>query len=270
MPSSPATAVRAWGSTFLVEADDTALLSRLSPRFPPRSRPAGCAARPAFVCRVTRTASASYAVMLIGTTPTVVDTEAEALDLFEGLVLCEVARRAARWVFVHAGVVGWQDRAIVIPGKSFSGKSTLVEALVKAGATYYSDECAVFDRAGRVYPFARPLMRREPSGIRERCAASDLGAVGVRALPVSLIVSTRFVPGATNALTTASPGRGMLALMANAVRAQAEPTRVMRVLARASESAFTLEGDRDEAADLVPALLHSVTTGPAGVLRNIA
>lgn len=208
--------------------------------------------------------------MLNGATEALVSTETEALEAFEGTVRFEVARRAAHWVFVHAGVVGWQDRAMVIPGPSFSGKSTLVGALVEAGATYYSDECAVFDPHGRVYPFAQPLMRRLPSGLRERRNYTELGAVGVRALPVSLIVSTRFVPGATSALTTASPGRGMLALMANAVRAQAEPTRVMRVLARASESAFTLEGDRDEAADLVPALLHSVTTGPAGVLRNTA
>lgn len=39
-------------------------------------------------------------------------------------------------LFVHAGVVGWHNRAIVIPGQSFSGKTTLVAALVKAGATY--------------------------------------------------------------------------------------------------------------------------------------
>ena len=56
-------------------------------------------------------------------------------------------------VFVHAGVVGWKGHAIVIPGRSRSGKTTLVAELVKAGAEYYSDEFAVLDAEGRVHPF---------------------------------------------------------------------------------------------------------------------
>jgi len=44
------------------------------------------------------------------------------------------AYRAQDCLFVHAGVVGWQERAIVIPGRSFSGKTTLVKALVEAKA----------------------------------------------------------------------------------------------------------------------------------------
>src|ERR1700749_911879 len=54
-----------------------------------------------------------------------------------------VAERAPRRVFVHAGVVGWKGRAVVIPGRSLSGKTTLVVELVRAGAEYYSDEDAV-------------------------------------------------------------------------------------------------------------------------------
>src|SRR5215213_192989 len=50
------------------------------------------------------------------------------------------AEAARRKVFVHAGVVGWQGRAVVIPGRCFTGKTTLVAELVRAGATYYSDE----------------------------------------------------------------------------------------------------------------------------------
>ena len=35
-----------------------------------------------------------------------------------------VAEHTPNFVFVHAGVVGWQGRAIVIPGRSYSGKSS--------------------------------------------------------------------------------------------------------------------------------------------------
>ena len=37
-----------------------------------------------------------------------------------------VAERATDYLFVHAGVVAWEGRAIVMPGASFAGKTTLV------------------------------------------------------------------------------------------------------------------------------------------------
>jgi len=70
---------------------------------------------------------------------------ARSLDLdgvfetFESDLRLFVAELATHRVFVHAGVVGWKGQGIVIPGRSYSGKSTLVAELVRAGATYYSD-----------------------------------------------------------------------------------------------------------------------------------
>src|SRR3989442_922981 len=42
-----------------------------------------------------------------------------------------VAEFAPRRVFVHAGVVAWRGRAIVVPGRTFTGKTTLVAELVR-------------------------------------------------------------------------------------------------------------------------------------------
>ena len=84
----------------------------------------------------------------------------EVFDRLEEDVQLYVARSARRRIFVHAGVVGWRGRAIVIPGRTFTGKSTLVAALVRAGAAYYSDEYAVFDQQGRVHPYPTPLSLR--------------------------------------------------------------------------------------------------------------
>jgi len=61
-------------------------------------------------------------------------------------------------------VVAWRGRAILLPGRSYVGKSTLVMELVRAGAVYYSDEYAVLDARGRVHPFAQPVALREPDG----------------------------------------------------------------------------------------------------------
>ena len=56
-----------------------------------------------------------------------------------------VGEHASRRVFVHAGVVAIDGGAVLIPGKSFSGKTTLTRALVEQGGVYYSDEFAVID-----------------------------------------------------------------------------------------------------------------------------
>ena len=75
-----------------------------------------------------------------------------------------IAANTRDWIFVHAGAVACGGRAVVLPGESFSGKTTLVAALVQAGASYYSDEYAVLDADGRVHPYARRLSIRSDGG----------------------------------------------------------------------------------------------------------
>ena len=57
------------------------------------------------------------------------------LDAFERHAELLAAERATDSLFVHAGVVAWNGRAIVMPGASFAGKTTLVQAWLEAGAT---------------------------------------------------------------------------------------------------------------------------------------
>ena len=45
------------------------------------------------------------------------------METLENHLQLYVAERARRRVFVHAGVVGWQGKAIVIPGRTMSGKT---------------------------------------------------------------------------------------------------------------------------------------------------
>ncbi len=105
---------------------------------------------------------ATYQVLADG--ELLVDGEAMAPALIQlgGHLMIHVAEYAPEFVFVHAGVVAWQGRALLLPGVSHAGKSTLVAELVRAGATYYSDEFALLDSHGRVHPFARDLRIRRP------------------------------------------------------------------------------------------------------------
>ena len=46
----------------------------------------------------------------------------EVFERLESDLRLNVAELARRKVFVHAGVVGWRGKAILIPGRSFSGR----------------------------------------------------------------------------------------------------------------------------------------------------
>jgi len=181
----------------------------------------------------------------------------DALALMEGNLQIYTAALAKNRVFVHAGVVGWQGRAIVIPGTSFSGKSTLVMELVRAGATYYSDEYAVFDRRGRVHPYARSLsIREKTTGQTERFPVGSLGRVaGVEPLPVGLVVASMYKPGAHWLPRTLSPGLAILALLSHALPARRQPKMSLEVLQRAVKRARVVKSPRGEAREVVDSIL---------------
>lgn len=183
---------------------------------------------------------------------------AEALDTFDSDVRLQIAIAAQDKLFVHAGVVGWHDQAIVIPGRSFSGKTTLVASLVKAGATYYSDEYAVLDLDGWVHPYPRPLSIRQAEGVRiRRCPVGELsGRVGTDPLPIGLIVHTQYQPGAKWKPIQISSGQAMLALLDNTVVARLRPSFALPILANAVSSALSIEGQRSSADEVTDALLQ--------------
>lgn len=171
-----------------------------------------------------------------------------------------VAELAKHRVFVHAGVVGWKGQAIVIPGRSYSGKSTLVAELVRAGATYYSDEYAVLDARGRVHPFSKPLELREEGEFRQtKITVAELGGhSGTKPLPVGLVLVTQFKNGARWRPRKLTAGKGVLEMLFNTVSARRSPERAMATLQRVTAQAEVLKGVRGNAADVVSAVLKRV------------
>jgi hypothetical protein len=160
-----------------------------------------------------------------------------------------IALMSRRFVFVHAGVVSWRGRAILIPGRTLTGKSTLVAAMVRAGAEYLSDEFALLDRNGRVYPFAKPISIRSPGtdSVKLLSVESIGGSVAQRPLKVGAIVATRHRDNAKSNFRIISSGQGMMALLFNAIAARVSPARVMRATRAASARAVVLRGPRGEA-----------------------
>jgi hypothetical protein len=167
-----------------------------------------------------------------------------------------VAAAAPKRVFVHAGVVGWRGKAIVLPGRSFAGKSTLVAALVRAGATYYSDEYAVLDERGRVHPYARPLvLRARPGETTARIVMLPPRSAGKRPLPVGLVALTHYKPGARWRSQALSPGQAMLALMESTVPVRQRPEATLKALREIVTQATVIKGVRGEVEEAVEKLL---------------
>jgi hypothetical protein len=159
--------------------------------------------------------------------------------------------------FLHAGVVGWQGRAIVLPGRSFSGKTTLVREMLRLGATYYSDEFAVVDDAGLVHPFARPLgIRDDSSHAQTKYTAEGLGATsGVKPLPMGMAVICKFETRAQWQPTPLSQGQGALELLANSVAIRSQPRKTLRRLHQLAKQAVFVRGTRGEAREAAASIL---------------
>src|SRR6185436_2383233 len=128
-----------------------------------------------------------------------------------------VAARSTRLTFLHAVFGVCLDRAIVILARSRSGKTTLVAALIGAGASYLSDEFAVLDTRGRVHPFAKPLSIRGASGCDvhvRRPSAEQLGGRSAEApLPVGLVVLAAHRPGAAWQPQSLTPGQAVIEML---------------------------------------------------------
>lgn len=161
-------------------------------------------------------------------------------------------------VIVHAGVVGWQGNAIVLPGKSFSGKSTLVAALLRAGADYYSDDQAVIDSEGFVHPCPRPLMMRNQQGqFDRRSTPEDFGSQSATApLPIKVIAQLQYRPQGRWKPCQLSPGRTLADVVPYTFTMLRRPKACLQTLERVVKNAYCLKGTRGEATKTAHELLQ--------------
>jgi hypothetical protein len=180
-----------------------------------------------------------------------------ALGILDAELRMYIALHAPDHVFVHAGVVGVQGCAIVLPGRSFAGKTTLVAALVRAGAEYWSDEYAVLDGDGFVHPYPKPLsVRIDATRETEEQPVESLGGrAGDRPLPVAVIAFTSYRPGIAWASRSCTAGEGTVKLLEHSIAARSRPAQVLAAVRRAAADAVVLEGDRGEADEAASALL---------------
>jgi hypothetical protein len=194
---------------------------------------------------------------------------AAAVGLLDAQIRAYVALNAPDYIFVHAAVVETQGQAIMLPGASFCGKTSLTVALVEAGATYYSDEFAVLDQDGLVHPYAKPLSIRPCGALHgvDHAIESLGGTPGTEPVPVAVVAITHYVPDARWQPSRGTAAEGALALLANAIAVRARPPQALAAISRAVEPAVILSGERGEARDIVPRLLATARCGGGSAFR---
>ena len=258
-------AFEAFGVELRVCANSPELLAHTEPFLPPGWRP-----RPLkndqYPLAIMEETGNGYLVYKGGTCISEGHGLQYSLTMLEGQIRGHVAVLAPERTFVHAGAVEYEGRAIVFPGYSFSGKTTLTEALVRAGATYYSDEFAVLDSEGLVHPYPKPLsIRAGDQALQTDHSIESLnGVAGVEAVPFGVLIVTNYDPNAEWAPRELSAGEAALSVLSHTVTAQTRPDEAIRAITRAVQNAVALEGPRGEAQELAPRLLAEFSREPAG------
>ncbi len=190
------------------------------------------------------------------------DDASAAADALTDHLHTAVANRSTKGLFVHAGVFSIEDRLVLAPGPSHAGKSTLVAAAVRRGATYFSDEFAIVDTEGKVHPYPRPLSVRTVGGSKRLHPRTDLdGTVATGPRPVALILATRFESGISWQPESLVGARAALPIIANTIHARRQAESTMRIAAGLARKALVLEGPRGEAEKLLDELM--------GLLRSL-
>lgn len=174
------------------------------------------------------------------------------------LVVADLAARARELTLFHAGAVEWKGAALVFAGVSQSGKSRLVEAVLRAGAGYLSDEYAPVNDDLEVLAWPRALGLREHDRLGPgRHSVEDLGGrtAASRRYPISAAYLLQF-DGSVRELDVrpVPPAEAVLRLLPHTFSARTP--ELLDRLGRFATSVPTYCGARGEADDVARALLR--------------
>lgn len=185
--------------------------------------------------------------------------EITLLDHFSSRLRITIAEFAKSKVFIHAGAVGWKNVAIIIPGQSYSGKTTLVSELIKLGAEYYSDEYAVLDEKGSLHPYPKMLSMRGILNDWDQVdtAPESFGAaIGEKNIPVGIVLITKYEENGRWDPEVLKSGEGILEILQHTIPIRNNPDFVLKVLKKMVSRAIIAKSKRGTAHTFAPILLN--------------
>ena len=274
LPHEHHSAFESFGVRVALSSNDTRVLERFPFLFPAQSRPCEVAAAEHHLTVTTRDGlrfktqyevhgeageDIEHDIWLAGDA----DLRLTLAHLEKHINEC-IALNAPEHLFLRGGSVVHGGRAIVVLGEALAGTSTLVAALVRAGATYHSDGYAVFDDQARLLPYTRhssaPPSSSATNGHGDLAPDPDGEPRAVDA-----IVVTSYTPGVAWQPEQLSQGERMLGLLAYAVPAEDRPQYAMTGIARIIGSdPIVVRGERGDADAVAPQLLAAAELERSG------
>ena len=168
-----------------------------------------------------------------------------------------VVQRLAALRAVHAGAVLLNGRALLLPGTTHAGKSSIVAELLRRGAAYFSDEYALIDARGLAHPYPRPLLLRNGSPEQSPVLAGELNApVGDAPAPVGWILLLEYQAGSSWRISPVPQSLALVALLQNTPHALADAPELIAIFERAVAGAACYAGKRAEAADAAAEIIR--------------
>lgn len=167
-----------------------------------------------------------------------------------------IVERLQHWRAIHAGVVAWAGGAILLPGSTHAGKSTLVAELVKLGAMYFSDEYALIDADGWVHPYPRPMLLRHGG---PQAVVTSVDRVGTARAPVRWILALNYEPDRMWDTKPVNQGEAMMLLLRNTPHILADTPGLIDYFGQATSGARSLIGFRPEASLAATEILRLVS-----------
>jgi len=162
---------------------------------------------------------------------------------------------------VHAGAVMVAGRALLIPGGSHSGKSSIVAELLRRGAGCFSDEYALIDAAGWVHVYPRILLLRNGGHEQTPVLPESYDArVAAKSAPVGWIFSLQYESSSHWDVAPVHQSSALLSLLQNTPHVLAGAPEMVNSFQRAVEGAACYAGRRGEAADAVDRILQMIST----------
>jgi hypothetical protein len=166
------------------------------------------------------------------------------------LIRVSVGEYSEDLTFIHAGAVGWRGKGILLPGLSFSGKSTLVYELVKLGAQYYSDDFGILDDAGLLHSFPRDISMRTREKYYEIYEVDPSAIGGTKSsepIPIGLVFLTKHQARSRWAPIMLSRGKGLFEVLPFILSIRQKPDLALQVLNSAATNAIFLTSLRGDA-----------------------
>ena len=189
---------------------------------------------------------------------------ADGADLEEVLAAAvRLAIERAPGLLLHAGAVSRDGRAVLFPGESGTGKSTMTAACVQRGLDYVTDEMVALEIDSlAVAGFARPIMLTGWAATR---LGLDVPGIGGKLSVTPELLGGATVPGTVRAAHVVSLRHGGAATSLEPMTAGETLTALLRASfnhyrhgerawSAAAELASSVQGWRLDFAELAPAV----------------